>query len=91
MDLTWRELAAYARGVRQRQEQDGVLALWLAWHAAAFSRAKRIPAWERILKRITQHRPKRRKTPQQLLAMAEALNIALGGEDRRKRPPKWLQ
>lgn len=91
MDLTWRELAAFARGEARRREQDGVLALWQAWHAAAFGRAKRIPPWERIVKRLTQHRPKRRKTPRQLLAMAEALNIVMGGEDRRKRRATWLQ
>lgn len=57
--------------------------MWAAWHAAAFSRSKRVPNLERILRRIGR-RQVDRKTPAQLLRIVEKINALFDGEDRRK-------
>lgn len=48
-DLTPRETYAVIRAAEWRMEQEQRGRAWLAWHTAALSRAKRLPALGRLL------------------------------------------
>ncbi|HSH44001.1 MAG TPA: hypothetical protein VK973_17895 [Arenicellales bacterium] len=84
MDWTVRELTAYAAGQSRRHDSDMRLAMWAAWHAASFQRAKRIPPLERLMRKIGRRKPAR-KSPQQLLRVAEQITALFGGTDKSKR------
>jgi hypothetical protein len=47
--LTPRETYAVIKSAEWRFEQEHRNRVWLAWHTAAFSRAKRLPALRRLL------------------------------------------
>ena len=49
-DLTPYELHRRMTGWKRRQEASRMLAIYEAWHAAALSRAKRMPSLEHLLK-----------------------------------------
>lgn len=52
----------------------------LAWHQAAFARAKVMPDLRKLLRRVAgQQDPP--QTPEQLLAIVRRLNRDLGGEE----------
>lgn len=66
-----------------RQEQDRERDLWLAWHTAALSRAKKLPPLERLLrprksKALTAEEKAARK------AEFEALKERMGKRDGRR-------
>lgn len=52
-------------------------AAWLAWHVAALSRQKKLPKLGTLL---AKRKPKRRQTPDEMLAMCKMLTVAMGGE-----------
>ncbi|WP_395674700.1 hypothetical protein [Inquilinus sp.] len=83
--MTVREIDAFAAGVRRRDEMEWRRALFGAWHAAQFARAKKIPGLDKLMRRIGKLKPAPRKTPEQLLRIAEMLNAAFGGADHRKK------
>lgn len=60
----------------------------LAWHVAAFSRAKRLPPLDGILARVRQSAERaRRRRPQtwrEQLAVVETINAMFGGADKRQ-------
>ena len=59
--------------------------MWGAWHVAAFTRSKRIPDLDRILRRLG-GTAQPEQTPEQALALVVALNEAFGGKDLRPKP-----
>jgi len=60
----------------------------LAWHVAAFSRARKLPPLEGILARVRQAaeraRHRRPQTWREQLAVIETINAMFGGADPRK-------
>jgi len=83
--MTFREISAYAAGVKRRNEMEWRRALYGAWHAAHFARQKKIPDLDRLMRKIGKLPPAPKKTPEQLLRIAEMLNAAFGGADHRKK------
>lgn len=80
--MTPRELTALINGAVARAEASRDQAVWLAWHVASLSRAKRIPKLKQLLSR-----KKRKRQPQtwrEQLAIAHLLNAAFGGETKVK-------
>ena len=73
-------LAVEQRGADARAQYR--LAMWTAWHAAAFERSKQLPKLEDILKRLD-GAPAKRMTGEEMLRAVEALNTAAGGKDLR--------
>lgn len=66
----------------ERQRADYRLALWGAWHTAGFSRVKRMPRLDHMLRRMSRRRTMP-QSPDEVWAAFVRLNSALGGEDRR--------
>ncbi len=56
---------------------------WNGWHSAYFQRIKTMPKYERYLEMIGIESNKR-QTPEQMMAVAEQMTIALGGKPRQK-------
>ncbi len=48
--LTLNEQRIVYEGIAKKRTDDYELALYLAWHVAAFSRAKKIPDWSEVRK-----------------------------------------
>lgn len=83
--LTRLKLEAHADNQR-----DGYrLALWTAWHTAAFARPKRMPGLSGLLRGIDRAgRAPQRMTEAEMVQRIEIINAALGGADLRvKKPP----
>lgn len=59
-------------------------AMWEAWHIASFQRAKRIPPLERLMRKIGRRKVEK-KSPQQLLRIAEQITALFGGKGKSKR------
>ncbi|CAN5480822.1 hypothetical protein BH10PSE7_BH10PSE7_15510 [soil metagenome] len=57
--------------------------MWGAWHAAAFTRGKRLPRLDGVMRRLGVRAPE--QTPEQALKLAERLNALWGGKDLRKK------
>ncbi len=85
MDLTLREFQHYAKGVQARGAEARTIALWAAWHTAAFSRTKHLPPLRQILQKMMPRRRKRDMTPEQMVEQIAAMTQALGGKDLRKK------
>jgi hypothetical protein len=49
-ELTPYELHQRLKGWKRRQEADRLRSLYLAWYTAMFTRAKKLPSLERVLK-----------------------------------------
>lgn len=60
--------------------------LFGAWHAAAFTRGKKLPRLDTLLKKLDRHTPKR-QSPEDMLRTVESLNRMFGGRDRRNEKP----
>ncbi|GAH06867.1 unnamed protein product [marine sediment metagenome] len=58
------------------------LAAWQAWHMAAFSRTKKLPDLEKLMRKIGGEKPKQ-QSPKQMLKMAEMITGMMDGEDKR--------
>lgn len=73
--LTYRETQAIIDGAaaRLRREQDD--RAWLAWHVEALHRTKKLPK----LKDMLRGKSSRRKTPEEMIAIAHRWTAALGG------------
>ena len=82
LDLTPRELALWLKGRAQAKTDHWRMTMWGAWHIAAYSRAKKLPKLEPILRRMGGAKRKR-QTVEQQVALAEMLNAAFGGKDLR--------
>lgn len=59
------------------------LALWTAWHIAAYQRVKRLPNLQRELKRLDP-KPREGRTPEELRTMVSELHSMFGGKEKRK-------
>ena len=84
LNMTVRELSAFARGHRRRSDADYRRSLWTAWHGGLFGRVKKLPELDKLLTKIGASR-RVVKSTNQLLAMAEHLNKLFGGADNRKK------
>ncbi len=78
----WIESRFEAEGSRHKENA------WLAWHIACFSRQKRLPSLQSVMGKLDKKHPKARQTPEEMLKVAEAINLALGGTDLRKKKTK---
>lgn len=84
--------AQYSRHMRAFSERN-VLEVRrdtaLAWYTAAFSRAKKLPTLERLLRRIRSPFERREKKQamdwRAMLASAKGWNKALGGETKKRQ------
>lgn len=52
LDYTPRELFAAMKGAGLRQLRDQKLSLWASWNTANFSRAKKLPSLEPLLRKL---------------------------------------
>lgn len=52
IDYTPRELYAAMRGLAMRENRAQKLSLWESWNTANFSRAKKLPALEPLLRKL---------------------------------------
>lgn len=86
--LTPFETAEAARAALDARRDAYKLALWQAWHTAAFGRVKKLPDLKRMLDRLADRREVRPATPKALKAKIEALNAAFGGRDMRRKKAK---
>jgi hypothetical protein len=84
LDLTVRELVAYGKGRAEADAQSWRRALWAAWYAANFTRAKRLPRLAPMLRNIGRRRIVKKSTDQ-LLRVVEHLNALFGGADHRNK------
>lgn len=78
IDWTVREFRAFAAGQAQAQRQRMQLAMWTAWHTAQFSRAKKIPPLDKMMRKIGRRRAAA-KTPAQLLEIARQITAQMQG------------
>ena len=65
------------QGLAFRVNQEFRLAAWTAWHTAALTRVKRMPALESILS----DKPKQTQTWEEQLTMVKALNLVFGQKE----------
>lgn len=77
-------IQAAVYGLRRQHE----LTVWHAWHTAAFHRAKKMPSWSRVRPRYHDDAGKKKMGWKQQLAMVQAINYFLGGNDLRKHGQK---
>lgn len=82
--MTARELAAYAKGVCDRAAEERMLALWTAWHVAAFTRAKKLPDPDKLMRKVARRR-RTAMTTQQMVSQAERMLAMFGGVDLREK------
>ena len=68
--LTLAELGAYLDGVYERRQDESRLALWAAWHAAAFQRGKKLPDINDILRRMSRQ-PVKQQSSQDIMKAFE--------------------
>lgn len=70
-------------GQRRRELRDFTSGMSLAWHSAAFQRAKKMPDLPRLLRVIVgQDEPTvEAPSPEEMLALVKRWNKQLGGED----------
>jgi hypothetical protein len=80
--LSPREFAAWKRGQDKRGKIDMARAHYTAWVTANYSRTKRLPPLEKVLRKIV-GAPRREQTPAESLRIAEQLNRMMGGKDLR--------
>lgn len=78
IDWTVREFRAFAAGQAQAQRQRMQLAMWTAWHTAAFQRAKKLPQLQKVMRDIGRRRGAA-KTPAQLLEIARQITAQMQG------------
>lgn len=73
-DLTVREIHIVVRAARERARMELYRSMFAAWHNAMWTRAKKMPDWQRVERKIVPPKP---QTPQQVrstvLSIAEAL------------------
>ncbi len=73
-EMTYREVFAQLQGDALRRRRDRQLALWHAWHQAAFERQKKLPALEPMLRKFEPQRTMSNKElREQVIAMAKAM------------------
>lgn len=79
--LTGRTVKAYHR----RAMLAFQCAMFGAWHAAGFARVQRMPPLAQVMRPFEAGaRPARQQTPDEMLAIAESMVLAMGGQDLRK-------
>ena len=67
------------RGHREAAVRAHNANAWLAWHVEALARQKKLPSLERLMLRSAEHVVEKRQTPEQMLAIARMLTLAMGG------------
>lgn len=76
-----KQFGLYARGASRREANTWKVAMWAAWHGAAFERAKRLPKLDTLMSAFDR-RPARRPDVKALLEQARKINAAVGGRVR---------
>jgi hypothetical protein len=84
LDWTVREFWAFAAGRMHEHRVRLQLAMYTAWHAAAFQRAKKLPRLDGLMRKIGRRRAAR-KTPAQLLEVAKMITAQMQGSGKRGR------
>lgn len=74
-EITPHELNMHIKAYNERQKRDDNNGLALAYLNAGWTRAKRLPPWNKV---IEQEKPKA-QTPEQMLKMVQMLNAKFGG------------
>jgi hypothetical protein len=77
--MTPLELFLYSEGYAEKEKEANKLALTQAYASAVWSRAKKIPKLETILKGMDKKPKKKKQSAEELLETIKALNIAFGG------------
>lgn len=86
LDEFWRstphETRMYVMARVEQRRDTFRLAIWQAWHAAAFDRTKRLPSLDSILSRME---PQKRKpqTPDEMVNVIRKINDMFGGKIQR--------
>jgi hypothetical protein len=83
--LTPYETRICMEGEAERRKAEYRLALFEAWHSAAFQRAKRMPKLQNVMKQVSKGNKKRDLTPDQIWAGFRMHNAAMRGRDNRKK------
>ena len=68
----------------QKQKAEYSKLAWVAWHTAAFQRAKKMPNLSKIITSINPA-PRKKQSWQEQLKFVEMLNKHFGGNDLRKK------
>lgn len=86
-EVFWRstpfQTRLFIEAANSRNSLETQRAMWAAWHAAAFSRVKKMPSLEEALRAID-GRKRKTMTPDEMLQAFELINIRSGGKDLRK-------
>jgi hypothetical protein len=81
--MTPREFSAVVAGVQRRELRAFASDVAVAWHGAAFARAKQMPNLRRVLRVIVgQDEPPKVQTPDEMLAVVRRWNAVLGGSEK---------
>lgn len=79
-DMTLRDLSSYLIGRARAEREKWKLAMWAAWNTAAMSRARKMPALDRLMSKLDD-KPKR-QTKKQIwgtIAMIHAMHKGTNG------------
>ncbi len=79
LDMTYRELYAAFKGHRDRSIRAHQLALYEAWHTAAFYRSKKMPELLPMLRKLE---PSRVMSPKALRSVIVGAAMAMGAKVR---------
>jgi len=64
----------------KKQTMDNV---WVAYHVANWTRAKRMPNWDKLMTKMGL-KERKIQTPEEVIQIAAMLTAAMGGKDLRK-------
>ena len=78
-------LAAKRKDDQRKYEWEYSLAMSTAWHTAAFTRIKKMPPLEKILKGVSDPDKNEKMTLEGFVAKIEEINRLWGGDDKRKK------
>lgn len=79
--MTMYELKFYIEDYAHKQKQKQRDIITLAYYTAGFSRAKKLPKFERVLKSINKgDKPKKKMTVEEMFEQVKINNSTLGGE-----------
>lgn len=77
--MTPSELFLYSEGYAEKTKEANKLALTQAYATAVWSRAKKMPKLETILKGLDKKPRKKKQTAEEILETIKVLNTAFGG------------
>jgi hypothetical protein len=79
--LTPREVTARIEGATRALARDQSNLAWLAWHSAALSRAKKLPALEKLLPKQKRRRSRPQSADEQL-RLVKLMHVWFGGDPK---------